>query len=167
MMFPRNMLSSEGAGFLFYDHFRSYYEESDFCHRVWLAGKEVWYVPTAPIDHLCGYTAGKFTHTEIMRQYIRNSFFSLHVNLGFWARMWILPAYYGVMAVHSLVHLFRGDKDTFKANTAVFREIFDSRSEIRAARRKINRKVSDRWIFRRTLRVPPISYLLRSVRDNA
>ena len=167
MMFPRDMLSSDGAGFLFYDHFKSYYEESDFCHRVWLAGKEVWYVPTDPIDHLCGFTAGKFKRSEIMRQYIRNSFFSLHVNLGVLARLTILPAYYCVMVVHSLAHLLRRDMPTFKANMSVFREIFGSGPEIRVARGKINRKVSDRWIFRRTLRLPPISYLLRSVRNNA
>lgn len=167
MIFPRELLGADKVGFPFYEHFKSYYEEVDFCHRVWLAGKEVWYVPTDPIEHLCGFTAGKFKHSEIMRQYIRNSFFSLHVNLGVLARLTILSAYYCVMMVHSLVHLLRGDKTTFKANMSVFREILCSGSEIRAARRKINRKVSDWWIFRRTLRFPPLSYLLRSVRNNA
>ena len=166
MIFPRNLLDDSGAGFLFYDHFKSYYEESDFCHRVWLAGKEVWYVPTEPIEHLCGFTAGKFKRTEIMRQYIRNSFFSLHVNLGFTARLMILPAYYCVMTVHSLVHLLRGEADTFKANISVFREIHDSRVKILKARKRINRLKSDWWVLRRTLRFPPLSHLLRSVRNN-
>lgn len=167
MMFPRGLISSDGAGFLFYDHFKSYYEESDFCHRVWLAGREVWYVPTDPIEHLCGFTAGKFKRTDIMRQYIRNSFFSLNVNLGFFARLLILPAYYCVMLVHSFVHLSRGDSETFKANISIFREIFGLRNEMRSARKSINRKVSDWWIFRRTLRLPPLSYLFRAVRSNA
>ena len=167
MMFPRELISSDGVGFLFYDHFKSYYEESDFCHRVWLIGKEVWYVPTEPIEHLCGFTAGMFKRTEIMRQYIRNSFFSLHVNLSFHSRLLILPAYYCVMLVHSFVHLLRGDFETSKANISIFREIFGLRSEMRLACKGINRKVSDRWIFRRTLRFPPLSYLFRAIRSNA
>jgi GT2 family glycosyltransferase len=167
MMFPRELISSDGVGFLFYDHFKSYYEESDFCHRVWLIGKEVWYVPTEPIEHLCGFTAGMFKRTEIMRQYIRNSFFSLHVNLSFHSRLLILPAYYCVMLVHSFVHLLRGDFETFKANMSVFYEIYALRGEIQSARKGINRKVSDWWIFRRTLRFPPLSYLFRAIRSNA
>ena len=167
LMFPRRLISSDGAGFLFYDHFKSYYEESDFCHRVWLAGREVWYVPTDPIEHLCGFTAGKFKRTDIMRQYIRNSFFSLNVNLGFFARLLILPAYYCVMLVHSFVHLSRGDSETFKANISIFREIFGLRNEMRSARKSINRKVSDWWVLSRTLRLPPFSYLFRAVRSNA
>ena len=167
MMFPRELISFDGVGFLFYDHFKSYYEESDFCHRVWLAGREVWYVPTDPIEHLCGFTAGKFKRTDIMRQYIRNSFFSLNVNLGFFARLLILPAYYCVMLVHSFVHLSRGDSETFKANISIFREIFGLRNEMRSARKSINRKVSDWWVLSRTLRLPPFSYLFRAVRSNA
>ena len=167
MLFPRELISSRGVGFLFYNHFKSYYEESDFCHRVWLVGKEVWYVPTDPIEHLCGYTSGKFNRTDIMRQYIRNSFFSLNVNLGFFARLLILPVYYCVMLVHSIVHLLRGDSETFKANLSIFSEIYGIRSEMHSARKSINRKVSDWWIFRRTLRLPPLSYLFRAVRSNA
>lgn len=167
MIFPRKLLEAGLVGFLFHDHFKSYYEEVDFCHRVWLVGKEVWYVPTDPIEHLCGFTAGKFKRTEIMRQYIRNSFFSLNVNLGFFARLLILPAYYCVMLVHSFVHLLRGDSETFKANISIFREIFGLRNEMRSARKSINRKVSDWWILRRTLRFPPLSYLFRAIRSNA
>ena len=167
MIFPRKILEAEQVGFLFYDHFKSYYEEVDFCHRVWLVGKEVWYVPTDPIEHLCGFTAGKFKRTEIMRQYIRNSFFSLYVNLGFFSRLLILPLYYCITLVHSFVHLLFGDSETFKANISIFREIIGLRSEIRSARKRINRKVSDWSIFRRTLRLPPLSYLFRAVRSNA
>lgn len=169
MMFPREIISigGTGVGFLFYDHFKSYYEESDFCHRVWLSGKEVWYVPTEPIEHLCGYTAGKFKRVEIMRQYMRNSFFSLRVNLGLFARMTILPTYYCVMLVHALVHLLRKDKATFDADMEIFRDIFRMRKEVCEARKRVTRCVSDWWIFQRTLRLPPVSYLTRAVSANA
>lgn len=169
LMFPRSLLdarSEDGVRFLFYDHFKSYYEESDFCHRVWLAGREVWYVPTDPIEHLCGYTAGMFKRTEIMRQHIRNSFFSLNVNLGLLGRMTILLTYYAVMAVHALVHLIRGDIEVSRADFGIFKEIFRSRSEIREARKALNRRVSDWWIARRVLRLPSLRYLLRTVHAN-
>ena len=154
MMFARELVS-ECCGFLFYDHFKSYYEESDFCHRAWLAGKEVWYVSTEPIEHLCGFTASKFNRAEIMRQYIRNSFFSLSVNLGALARYLIVPAYSCVMIVHSLVHLVRGDLITCKTNLFVFREIYKLKKEIRKARAKINRARTDWWVLSRVLRLPP------------
>ena len=170
MMFPRRLLDAkaeDGVGFLFYDHFKSYYEESDFCHRVWLAGREVWYVPTIPIEHLCSYTAGMFKRTDIMRQHLRNSFFSLGVNLGFLGRMTILPAYCVVMAIHALVHLVRGDKSTFKVDIDVLGGIFRLRGDVADARKKLNRRVSDWWIARRVLRLPSLRYVLRAVRANA
>ena len=168
MMFPREIISRKGTGvgFLFYDHFKSYYEESDFCHRVWLSGKEVWYVPTEPIEHLCGYTAGKFKRVEIMRQYLRNSFFSLRVNLGLFARMTILPIYYCVMLVHALVHFVRKDKATFDVDMEIFKDIFRMRKEVCEARKRLTRCVSDWRMFRRILRLPPISYLTRTVALN-
>ena len=163
-MFPRKILAD--TGFLFYDHFKSYYEESDFCHRVWLAGYEVWYVPTDPIGHLCGYTAGMFARTDILRQHLRNSFFSLKVNLGFVSRLVIVSCYYCVMSVHAVAHLLRGDAKTFKADLGMFAEIFRLRKEIVKARHNVRRRVSDLKIFRKMLRLPSLSYLWRSVRGN-
>lgn len=168
MMFPRRLLDAkDGVGFLFYDHFRSYYEESDFCHRAWLAGHEVWYVPTEPIEHLCGYTAGMFARTEIMRQHIRNSFFSLSVNLGPVGRATIIPAYCAVMALHGMVHLLRGDAVTFRADMGVFGDVFRLRGMIAEARKRVNRRVSGWRVARNVLRFPSFSYLLRATRANA
>lgn len=164
LMFRRSILSK--TGFLFYDHFSSYYEESDFCHRVWLAGYEVWYVPTEPIEHLCGYTAGKFKRIDIMRQYIRNSFFSLKVNLGFPSRLTILSCYYMVMFFHACLHLLRGDAKTFRTDIGIFAEIFRVRKEIALARRSVARCVSDYLVFRHVLRLPTLRYLFRAVRGN-
>lgn len=168
MMFPRRLIEAgndDGVGFLFYDHFRSYYEESDFCHRVWLAGYEVWYLPTEPIEHWCGYTAGMFDRAEIMRQYIRNSFFSLKANLGLWGRMTIVPAYSMVMIAHALVHLIKGNAGVFRNDLAVFREIFGLRAKIAATRAQIRRKTGDRVLFRKVLRLPPLSYFLQAAKS--
>src|SRR5579859_7798728 len=49
LMFRRELVSRAG-GFLFDDDFFCYYEETDFCHRVWLAGYEVHFVATPAIQ---------------------------------------------------------------------------------------------------------------------
>lgn len=91
MMFKRIVL--DDVGFLFYDHFRSYYEETDFCHRARNAGWETWFVPTPPIDHLCGATSCRFDNSEIWRRYFRNILFSFWKNFGFVGRFFTLPCF--------------------------------------------------------------------------
>lgn len=164
MMFPRRILGD--IGFLFYEHFKSYYEEVDFCHRVWLAGYEVWYVPTEPIEHLCGYTAGKFPRNDIMKQYICNTLFSLSVNLGIMSRMTILLIYRIILLAHAFMHLIKGDSATFISDIGVFSEIFRRRNEIAIARRNVIRRVSDCQVFLHVLRLPRLSYLFRAVHGN-
>ncbi|MEI9866651.1 MAG: hypothetical protein WDN00_19285 [Limisphaerales bacterium] len=62
LMFRRDIVKRIG-GFLFDDSFFCYYEESDFCHRVWLAGWEVHFVcdhsHTAFHGWNCRRTAGR------------------------------------------------------------------------------------------------------------
>lgn len=91
MMFKREILND--VGFLFYDHFWSYYEETDFCHRARNAGWETWFVPTPPIDHLCGATSGRFNPKLIWRRYFRNILFSFWKNFHFWGRAFTIPCF--------------------------------------------------------------------------
>ena len=92
LMFKREVLKD--TGFLFYDHFKSYYEETDFCHRARLKGWETWFVPTPPIDHLGGQTVGKFNSEDIWTQYLRNIFYSFHHNFGFWGHVFTIPCFF-------------------------------------------------------------------------
>ena len=91
LMFKRDVLKD--TGFLFYDHFKSYYEETDFCHRARLKGWETWFVPTPPIDHLGGQTVGKFKSEDVWAQYLRNIFYSFHRNFGFWGHVFTIPCF--------------------------------------------------------------------------
>ena len=102
---PRRVTAAKGAmmmirrkavddcGFLFYDHFKSYFEETDFCRRATNHGWEVWFVPTPPIDHLCGATSSKFARDDVWRQYFRNILYSFARNWGFWGRFVMLPSF--------------------------------------------------------------------------
>lgn len=89
MMFKRAVL--DDIGFLFYDHFWSYYEETDFCHRARNAGWETWFVPTLPIDHLCGVTSSRFNTKIVWRRYFRNILYSFWRNFGLFGRFFTLP----------------------------------------------------------------------------
>ena len=102
---PRRVTAAKGAmmmvrrktieecGFLFYDHFKSYFEETDFCRRAANHGWETWFVPTPPIDHLCGATSSKFARDEVWRQYFRNILYSFARNWGWWGRLVMCPSF--------------------------------------------------------------------------
>lgn len=164
MLFERGILRevSVDGGDLFYGHFRSYYEESDFCHRVWLVGREVWYLPTEPIEHLCGATSRLFQRREIMRQYIRNSFFSLCVNLSLPWRIPIVFNFTFVILLHALLLALKREREAAKAEARAVLDAAKERKRIHDARQALNRKVSDWHIMKQVLRIPSIGYLLRS-----
>ena len=168
MMFRRSLIQKVG-GFLFRSHFWCYYEETDFCHRIWLSGNEVWYVKTAPIDHLCGATSSQFKHSDIMARYLKNLLFSLNANLSFWSRMRIMPICKTLLLGHSLFHLIKGHIDVFKSDwKAMLRSRNEKARSIIARRQaKLMRKVSDHEIFKTILRRPPATHLFKYFRSNA
>ena len=164
MMVRRSAIQSAG-NFLFRTHFWSYYEETDFCHRVWLSGSEVWYVPTAPIDHLCGQTSGMFAPAKIMGRYLRNQLFSLSTCLGLLSRIWLVPSQCCVVFLHGLINVLRGNPQMFASDCMAIASLWRDRARILAARRAIKRirKVSDSEILSRVMGLPPLHYIIRSL----
>lgn len=166
MMFRREDLPRFG-GFLFRSEFWCYYEEIDFCHRVWLSGKEVWYLPTPPIEHLLSMTSGRFAWDSVMGRYLRNILFSLGANLSFCSRMLILPMIRAGIAAHALLCLVRGRWKMFRGEMSALG--FSSRLRrlrLAAARRQSQRirKKSDREIFKICMRMSPLSSFLARVK---
>jgi len=92
LMFKRKVLDDLG-GVLFYDHFKNYFEDIDFCIRAGKAGWETWFVDTPPIDHLCGRTLGRVPGYDVWAQYFRNILFSFHHNFGFWGHVFTIPCF--------------------------------------------------------------------------
>jgi len=70
------------AGGLFDDDFVSYFEDSDFCHRVWLAGYKVIYWPGTFIYHKLGYTSKRMSQIGINYNSLKNSIASYFKNLS-------------------------------------------------------------------------------------
>lgn len=67
---------------LFDDKFFSYFEESDFCWRVWLSGYRVVFYPKSLIYHKVGYTIKRLNVLQINYHYYKNRIYSLIKNLN-------------------------------------------------------------------------------------
>lgn len=67
---------------LFDNDFVSYFEESDFCWRVWLAGYKILFYPDSRIYHKLGFTIRKLDVSKINYHYYKNRICSLIKNLG-------------------------------------------------------------------------------------
>lgn len=66
---------------LFDNDFISYFEESDFCWRVWLVGYRVLFYPQAKIFHKVGFTIRRLNVGENNYHYYKNRICSLIKNL--------------------------------------------------------------------------------------
>lgn len=80
MLIRKDLIKKIG---LFDKDFFSYFEESDFCWRVWLAGFKVVYYPKAHIYHKVGFTIKRLDVLDINYHYYKNRICSLIKNLEF------------------------------------------------------------------------------------
>ena len=100
------------AGGLFRPEFFCYYEDVDFCHRLWLAGYEVWYVPTEPALHAEGSSARALPQRQLWRGYLSNMLASAGALWGW--RLWLgrggffLAAVAGACILKGVLPVWRG-----------------------------------------------------------
>lgn len=78
MLIRREVIEKVG---LFDPDFFAYFEESDFCWKVWLCGKKVLFYPDALIDHKLGFTIRRLGARELNYHYYKNRICSLIKNL--------------------------------------------------------------------------------------
>ena len=150
-MIRRGVVESTGRDVPFYDFFHSYYEEVDLCHRAWLAGWEVWYVPTPPVDHVHGATFGKYcVREEVLRRFYRNMRFSFATCFGWRGRLTIRPMFGVACLAQSVMMLLRGQGLAWRAHRWARHELGKLKPEIEAARRQVQstRVLSDTALFR-------------------
>lgn len=167
LMFRRQLIQQVG-GFLFDEDFFCYYEETDFCHRVWLAGYEVHFVASPAIQHFMGATAGGAQSAFVLRHYLRNMSFSLNSNLSFASRLRILPAFYAILAAVVLASALTLRWGTFTAAIGAIFWRWNQRKKIRLRRKLIKtiRQRSDKEIFKKVLRTPRLSYFAKTFTGN-
>jgi GT2 family glycosyltransferase len=164
LMFRRELIEKVG-GFLFDEQFFCYYEESDFCHRVWLAGYEVHFVPSPPIQHLMGATGDQLLKQDVIQQYyVRNMMFSLLGNLSPASIIRIGSAFFLVLIVQMARFLIKIEWAMVRAYFGAFAYNFRHWKRIKARRQLIRniRKSSDREIFAKVLRTPRLEYFKKT-----
>lgn len=159
MMIPRVVLEKVG---LFDKDFWCYFEETDLCHRIWLAGYECWYNPSSFLYHVMSGTRLKKAESLIQYHSFKNRFCSYLKNLGPKELLSIFPIYIGFNIISSIIYIVRfGNVSCASSvygaigwNLANLKETMKKRRHIQ---RKI-RKVSDEQIFSVVRRNPRISY---------
>ena len=168
-MIRRGVVESTGSDVPFYDFFHSYYEEVDLCHRAWLAGWEVWYVPTPIVDHAHGATFGKFcSREEVLKRFYRNIRFSFATCFGRRGRLTIRPLFEFACFMQSLLQLFRGKSTAWRAHRWAKRELRKLRPQIAESRQHIQstRVVSDTELFKVVCNRYKLGELWDAVRRN-
>ncbi len=160
MLLRRDIIKKIGGAFD--PDFFIYFEETDLCHRLWLAGYEVVYEPKAVIYHVvAGDTSKQFKSDKTLYLSLRNRICSFIKNyeLVNLIRMLLvlLVIYFGL----ALVDLF-----TFKFSLtwAIFRAINWNIKNLPSTLKKRKfvqgklRKVSDKTLFKKLKKNPPLAY---------
>ena len=153
----------------FYDFFHTYYEEVNFCHRVWLAGWEVWYVPTPIVDHAHGATMSKFyTREDVLKKFYRNIWFSYLTCFGTWGLCTVVFMFRIACLAQSVFRLLRGRGMDWRAHRWAKAELKKLKPEIKAERKRIQsmRKMSDRELFKTILRRRSLKGMLAEIKAN-
>ena len=164
MMFRRSVVEAAG-GYVFNEEFHCYYEETDLCHRAWLAGYETHFVASPPIQHLAGVTIAREEKAGFsLHYYLRNMMFSLATILEPAWLLRIMPLYLFVFCASMGMAAVTGRRATASAHWRALAYNLKNIRKIRAQRARIQglRRQSDREIFAKTLRTPRLDYFLKT-----
>jgi GT2 family glycosyltransferase len=164
MMFRRDVIAKAG-GYYFNPDFFCYYEETDLCHRAWLAGYETHFVASPAIQHLSGVTIARSEKAGFgIHYYLRNMLFSLLTTLEPLWLLRIMPLYLAVFVASMLAAFFAGRRAVAKAHWDALAYNLRNIQKIRVQRRRIQaiRKQSDAKIFAKVLRTPRLSYFVKT-----
>lgn len=143
---------------LFDDDFFSYFEESDFCWRVWMNGWKVLFYPEAKIYHKLGYTIRRLNVAQLNYHYYKNRICSLLKNLDGLNLLLIFVPHLIISESLWLLFLLRGQFNySFMVKKAILWNFWNLPKTF-TKRNKIqnSRKISDSELFKIILR--PINF---------
>ena len=160
MLIKREVIEKVG---LFDDDFFAYFEESDFCWRVWLSGYEVMFCPQTSIFHKVGATSKNMNQFSINYHSLKNRIASLIKNLKFYNLFLILVPHLIILGAITIYYLLNLKFDKVKmVAAALWWNIIHLSSVLR--KRKIVqelRVVGDKEIFRKVGRKINILAMLK------
>lgn len=146
---------------LFDSDFFAYFEESDFCHRIWLSGGKVMYAPKSIIYHKVGGTSNSMNNAFIQFHSFKNRINSYLKNLGTLQMLEIVPVHILLCEVAAIGFIPKGRFDLFVAiNKAIFWNIQHLKKTLKKRKRvqyKL-RKVSDFQFLSKIKRNPGLRY---------
>lgn len=161
LLFKKKVLDKIGY---FNEDFFAYFEETDLCWRLWLAGYYLLYIPQAVIYHKTWGTTKKLPQSFIVFHSFRNRVSSLIINLGRFNLFLILPIHL-VICIFIAVSYFLTGK--FKNGFAIIwsllsaiknlGKILEKRSYVQSK----TRKLSDTVLFPQILRDPSLSFYFK------
>jgi GT2 family glycosyltransferase len=157
MLIRRDVIDKVG---LFDDEFWCYYEDTDFSHKVWIAGYECWYYPKAEMYHAGGGTALVFDNSYIQFHNLKNKLRSYLKNFSLGSLLWILPMYAALSVFLSGVWILQRK---FKHAYVIYKSFYWNLVHLPGTlreRRKIQgfRKRSDAEIAKLVQRNPRLQY---------
>ena len=167
LLFRRELIKAVGD-YLFNEDFFCYYEETDFCHRTWLAGYEVHFVHDSVIQHLQGATSERTqANGFVLRQFLTNQTFALLANLSAGSLLRILPWYLLMFFASMSAALATGKTIVFKAHWHVLTHNLSRLRRIREQRRLVKRirRCSDHQLFQKVMRNPRLDYFFKTFQN--
>lgn len=162
MMFRRDVLEKvKLRGNLFDPAYFAYFEETDLCHRIWLAGYRIVYAHKSVVYHKAGATSTKIPNAFVQFHSFKNRIHSYIKNLSVPNLLRILPAHVIFCEAYTVHLLWKGYFGIALAiQKAILWNIIHAKSTS-ADRKTIQtkmRKMSDADLMPIILKHPPLSY---------
>lgn len=147
----------EAVGVFDSDYF-AYFEETDLCWRLWLAGWELGFAADARIQHKLGATAGLLPSAFVQFHSFKNRVCTLAKNLGPRRLAWMLPYHLALCVALAGWYVCRGRP---RLGAAILRalgwNVRHAPQTLRKRRRvQALRRVSDEELMPRILRAAPL-----------
>jgi GT2 family glycosyltransferase len=162
MMFRKSVLDKIAIkGNIFDPSYFAYFEETDMCHRVWLSGYRIRYIPTSVIYHKAGGTSTAMNNAFIQYHSFKNRIQSYFTNLDTKTLWSVMPIHILLTIGFALVAFLRGK---WRLGAAVFNAIGWNIRHLKATKikrlyvQKYIRRLTDGELFPKIRRNQGISY---------
>lgn len=146
--------------------FFAYFEETDLCWRLWLAGWQVGFAPEARVRHKLGATAGGLPSELVQFHSFKNRICTLAKNLGPLRLAWMLPYHLALCLALAAWYSVGGKPRLGLAilralawNVRQLARTFSKRRSVQSLRR-----IRDRELMHQILRPTPVRTLHRYAR---
>jgi GT2 family glycosyltransferase len=164
MMFRKSVLNEVAVdGNIFDPDYFAYFEESDMCHRVWLAGYRIVYAYKSVIYHKMGATSASMNNAFIQYHSFKNRIRTYLKNLGPKWFFTIVPIHILLCEFYAIIAVLRGN---ITLGLAIERALLWNMTHLgdtlrlrRVVQKKI-RLLYDSQIASAILRKPSASYYL-------